>query len=707
MFSHILDKISFWSLLLTVSLLPVFFLPFTNVLVENGKSFLIVVGLVVSMVAWAAARFSDGKIVLPKSKLLLAAGLVPLVTLISALFTGNKAVSFFGVMLDVGTFWFMLALFLVMLFSSVVFRDEDKVKKMVKVLIASTLALFVFQIFRLMSPSFFSLGILGNARTGNLLGTWNSFALFAGFANLFALYMLELKELSKKHKIMSWVLLGLSTFFILAANSVLTWKLLGVFALLVFVYKIAVSPKNEDNKKVFPAISFSVVILCLLFFMSGKFIGGILPNALGTGHIEVTPSIRSTVDVAKGVFSQNAFLGTGPNRFSEAWAMHKPLDINQSQFWDTSFSNGAGLIPTFAITNGILGVLAWLVFLLGVLYVGGKSLLKNIKETKNTKETIFLLSSLYLFSVIFFYSAGAVISVLAFATLGVFVGLRSREEGRSMEFEFLNDPRKSFFSILVLVVLIIINLAVSFKFIEKFASVSYFGAAVNASSVENAELSMGRALLLHRNDLYYRTYAEVHVIKLNQLAEKDEALTEAEATDMKFSFDEAVNGANRAIAYNDQNYLNYQLLAGIYSSVARLGVEGGYEKALEFYQKASELNPINPGIQLSIANIHYTLGELDKAREVLESTIQVAPGFLDAFITLSQVENQSGNKQKAIEYAQAASNLAPTNEALRNYVRALAGESINTSAPVEEVSVDSEEESTQESEESSAEDNDN
>ena len=73
MLSNILDRISFWSLFVVIVLLPIFFLPFTQVPIETSKGLLFVVGLAVSIIFWIAARFSDGKISLPKSWLLLSA----------------------------------------------------------------------------------------------------------------------------------------------------------------------------------------------------------------------------------------------------------------------------------------------------------------------------------------------------------------------------------------------------------------------------------------------------------------------------------------------------------------------------------------------------------------------------------------------------------------------------------------------------------
>jgi hypothetical protein len=46
MLSKILDKISIWSLILVIVLLPVFFIPFLNFPLENSKMFLVVLGFI-------------------------------------------------------------------------------------------------------------------------------------------------------------------------------------------------------------------------------------------------------------------------------------------------------------------------------------------------------------------------------------------------------------------------------------------------------------------------------------------------------------------------------------------------------------------------------------------------------------------------------------------------------------------------------------
>ena len=126
--TNIFDRLSFLALFLVIVLLPVFFLPFTNIPIETSKGLLLVLGLVACVVFWVIARFIDGKIIFPKSWLLVSGFGIVFVFLLSALFSQNSQVSLFGVMFDTGSFWFIFSAFILMLFSSIVFRTPKQVK---------------------------------------------------------------------------------------------------------------------------------------------------------------------------------------------------------------------------------------------------------------------------------------------------------------------------------------------------------------------------------------------------------------------------------------------------------------------------------------------------------------------------------------------------------------------------------------------------
>lgn len=687
MLSNIFDRISFLSLFIVIVLLPIFFLPFTKVPVETSKGLFLVIGLVASIIFWIVARFSDGKIIFPKSRLLVSGLLIVLVFLISSLFSGASNMSFFGVMFDLGTFYFILTGFMLMLVCSVVLRDPHNVKTLLFGIIASSAFVLIFQSLHLFIPGALSFGVL-TGKTDNILGSWNALGIFAGFAGIISLFVVEFFSISKLIKFLLLILILLSVLMIAAVNFLLVWELFGISALIIFVYKVSLSfsQRNGDEKRTapFPFLSFTIVIVSLLFFMSGQFIGGLIPNRLGLSNVEISPSFSATMSVTRQALSKNPILGIGPNRFSDVWAMYKPVVINSTPFWDTNFNFGSGILPTFATTTGILGILSWLIFFFLLLVAGIKPLFYSIKNNVNQTTSVFFISSLYLFVACFFYSAGSVIFLLAFAFTGIFIGLStSNHLNKEVAITFSESPRKGFFFLILLMILMIVSISLSFKYIERFTSIPYFEKALGAKSIEEAELNIVKANSLHYSDLYLRTYTQIYLIKLNSLASKGSSLlSDTDKISLQTSFNQAVNGASLSVIYNKSNYLNYQILGSVYYSAASLGVVGASSKAIDAFIQASLLNPFNPGIKLDMARVSFADGKKKEAKDYANAALSLKPDYIDALIVLSQIAKSESDINSAISYAEQALALSPTDKNLIQYVNSLKNPS-NSVIPVD------------------------
>ncbi|MFA6076857.1 MAG: tetratricopeptide repeat protein [Candidatus Paceibacterota bacterium] len=676
--SKIFDKLSFLSLFLVIVLLPIFYLPFVNVPIETGKGLLLVTGLVACVIFWAIARFLDGRIIFPKSWLLLSGFGVVLSFLLSALFSGNPKVSLFGTMLDVGSFWFIFGSFILMLFSSIIFRTPKHAKIVLFGTILSSVLVLIFQGVHLFFPTVTSFGVLVG-KTANIFGSWNALGLFAGFSVLMFLLVIEFFPISKIEKIFLEVFILLGILLATSVNFSLVWTLLGISSLIIFVYKVSTnfqggSVENSD-KKVFPLVSFIVVVVSLLFFMSAGSFGNIVPKYLDISNAEVGPSFRTTMSITKDVLIAHPVFGIGSNRFGEAWSMYKPVAINNTQFWDVSFNYGFGLLPTLFSTVGGLGILAGLVFFILFLIVGMKSVFSSIKNGSNWEMVAFFVLPLYLFISSFFYSTGAVIFLLSLAFTGIFVGLVASSSNGEVSISFLNDHRKSFFSILALIFVIIISISISFKYAERMISVLYFEKSLSAATIPIAETSINKALALYENDLYLRTYAQIYLLKLDSLAVKKATnLSEADTADLQSSLDQTVRGAQLATAYNPKNYLNFQTLGYVYQSLALFGVKDAYNKAIEAYKIASDLNPNNPGLKLSIANMFKAIGKIKDAKDYGNAALDLKPDYVDALIALSQIAKSEGNIADALSYGEKALSIYPANTDLIKYINSLKNE---------------------------------
>lgn len=675
MHSNIFDRLSFLSLFLVVVLLPIFCLPFTNIPIDVSKVLLLVLGLALSVIFWSIGRFSDGKVVFPKSWLLLSALAVSLVFLISSIWSRNSQVSLFGAMLDVGSFWFIFSGFVLMFMSSIIFRTSERAKMVLTGTILSAVFVLFFQVIHLFMPKVLSLGILAQ-KTSNILGSWNALGLFAGFSSLMFLLAIEFFPVSKKRKLLLEVFIALSLLLAAIVNFSLVWVLVGIFSLIIFVYKVSITSQSveseENHKKVFPLVSFVVMIVSLLFFMSGQFVANVVVSKLQISDIEVSVPLKETMSVTKGVILKNPLFGIGPNRFGEAWSMYKPSWINATQFWDTTFVSGSGLLPTLLSTTGVLGIISWLVFLVLFVTAGVKYLFYNMKNGINWEMMTFFALSLYLFVASFFHSTGTVMFFLALAFSGVFLGLSSSSSKKEISMSFLNDHRKSFFSILGLIALVVFSVVISFKYVERFASLSYFSKAVYATSVPDAENYIVKALSLYNNDLYLRTYSQIALAKINSMVSgKETALTEEEKTTLKQSIDQAVASATMAADYSPSNFVNFQFLGSVYQSVGQFGVEGAYDKSIEAYNKALTLNPLNPGIKIGMASVAMSNKKYKEAKDYINEALSLKANYTDAFVLLSQISKIEGNNSEALSYAETALSLVPGDENLVKYVDSL------------------------------------
>jgi hypothetical protein len=678
MVSNTLEKISFWSLFLVVVLLPIFFLPFAEVPVETGKGLLLIVGLAVSLIFWLAARFSDGKITLPRSSLLVATGGIVVSFLAAAIFSPVRTVSFFGQMLDFGTFWFILAAALLMLVSSLVLGEAKRAKTVLLGVVSSFVVLFIFQVLRMFFPQTLSLGIL-SAKTDNILGSWNSLGLFAGFIATVALFLVEFFSISKLFKWLLGIIIAMSLLFVVLVNFPLIWGIVGVFALLIFVYKISffsAGKQSDTQSPYFPSFSLAVIMISLFFFMAWQFVGTFIPSRMGLSNVEVSPSLSATLSVMRNTLYHSPVIGSGPNRFGEMWAMYKPLAINSTIFWDTSFASGSGSLPTFAVTTGALGILAWVVFLILFLSTGIKSLWSSVKKGISIELALFFLAALYLLVCSIMYSSGSVIFLLGFAFTGVFIGLSSSgaEEGKGhVSFSFMTHPKRSFFFILAVVFLMVLTAAMSFTYIERFVSVPYFGRAISASSIPVAEADIIKATSFYTNDLYLRTYSQVYLAKMNSIIAKGSNLSDSDKSDLQASFNQAVQAAQLATQYDKTSYLNYRMLGSVYELVAPLGVTGAYDKAIQAYNQASTLDPLNPGIKLDIGRSYFENSDTANAKTYVNQAISLKGDYTNALLTMSQIAKSEGDTASALTYAQQALSTDPTNTSLVQYVNSLRG----------------------------------
>jgi len=663
------DSLAAWVLTIGAFLLPLYFLPGKVLPLEFEKTILLSAVIVIAFLLWVIARLKEGAFSIPRHVLLLGGLFVLAAFFVSTLFSPSFNASFGGFVYEIGTFASMLFLFLLMFLSSMLFRSEQRILRLYTALIASFALVFLFHISRLLlGADFLSFGIFVS-NISSLAGKWNDVAVITGMTTLLSFLALEFAAPSKTTKTLLYVSLVISLILLAIVNFFLVWVVLGVIALIILVFNLTFSQFTKGNTGPegrnisIPAIS--ILLISVLFLVAGASLGRTIADFTNISHAEVRPSWGATASIVGETWKENFLLGSGPNRFTNQWLLHKPDGINETFFWNTDFSSGIGLIPTFAVTTGPLGTAAWIIFFLLFLYITGfRSLFVSGSQTARFISISSAIVSLYLWIVAIFYVPNIVIFSFAFLMTGVLIAASSYQ-GRSRNFNFsvTKDPRVGFVSVLALIVLLIASVLGGYTVFQKQLSISRLSASrlafTDAGDFLKAEEMIGKAIQVNSTDSLYRLLSDIEIARLNELLNQPDATLETIRAEFQQTLGEAINAGQKATELDETNYANWLALGEVYAAVVPLEIPGAYENAKTSFKRALELNPKSPAIVFEQARLEATRGNNKEARAQIKEALVLKSNYTDALFLLAQIDINEGNVRGAITSLERASLVNP------------------------------------------------
>jgi Tfp pilus assembly protein PilF len=74
-----------------------------------------------------------------------------------------------------------------------------------------------------------------------------------------------------------------------------------------------------------------------------------------------------------------------------------------------------------------------------------------------------------------------------------------------------------------------------------------------------------------------------------------------------------------------------------------------FDRAIDYFNKALEIND-DPFVYFELSSIYLTKGDRKKAIKNLQKTIEIDNNYLDAYYSLAQIYEESGEIDKSIEY---------------------------------------------------------
>ena len=521
-----------------------------------------------------------------------------------------------------------------------------------------------------------------NLRSFNTVsGSFEGLSVFlAALAGLLTGVFLQGKKRSVLAKIFSYGLLAAAVVLLVIINFWAAWVSLAVAMALLLI--IAFWTRIFRKKVNLLMLPIALLIIAGIFLVN-------LP-----GRVELLSDFNTlNKDLPKELILDNAttnmitwqtlkeypILGSGEGTFLANFAKFKPVEFNDSQFWNIRFDRASNYLMETVGALGILGVLGYLtvVFMFLLIMVLSLWRLKKSKTVQSDKLIIlpFLLFWLILFVSQFVYSQNTVLLFYfwLFTALGIVswqrgmgTGLRSGASdgrGKKMSFSFKKLPEVG---LVINVVLLILVFA--------FAGMFYLGGRFYLAEMKSVQAVSDREELIKRAEEivnlnryrsnYRENLSQVYLISAWEEARKAEAPSDADDTTGQASRNiqllqtlaaGSIQQARTATNLSPNSVNSWENLGAVYRDARGL-VGGTLPFALEAYARAVELEPNNPFFYRELCRLNLIAGDeeekennWDEIVNYCQKAVDLKSNYLDAHIQLALVYEKKGDLEKALE----------------------------------------------------------
>ncbi len=358
-------------------------------------------------------------------------------------------------------------------------------------------------------------------------------------------------------------------------------------------------------------------------------------------------------------------LGSGPGTYIADFSKFKPVEFNNTDFWNVRFDRGPNHILETIGTMGILGILSYImilgVFLLiGLVFLSRKRL-KALSSTypisdKRHPISVFplILAWLSLLVAQFVYMQNTVLSFYFwfFMALGVVVwqGVQN-QPFKKISFSFDKMPEIGLVLNVVLLILVF-ALAGFFYLGGRF----YWADVKFLDPVEtNEELvaKLERSVILNNyQESYRRALSQAYLITAWAEANKPEA--EQNVQLLQALAAGSIQQARLATTLSPNSVAAWENLGAIYRDARGL-VGGTLPFSLEAFAKAAELEPNNPFFYRERCRLNLISEEKDWDETIghCQRSVELKDNYLDAHVQLALVYEQKGDLEIALEKMEA------------------------------------------------------
>ncbi len=672
-----LDAIARSIIIAVTLLLPLFVLPTSWLPLPMVKATILSFGVLSALIIWSVARLNEHRVDLPNTHVLWAALALVAGYFLTSILSSNVLHSLIGFGFERDTLLSMLSFVGFLAVVALTTTKPGHILRLQKSMLLGFLLLGIFQIIRITFgadatlPSLFS-----NDPTVTLLGSWNDLAVFSGLAVIMALSSLALFSYKKIARGGLYAVLAVALFLLVVVNLTVVWATLAVITFMLAIYIFSDASYDGESGKFKPRIpikklvpSFLVLVISIIFIVGGTGIGQKITGTFNIAYVDVRPSWEGTVTVGTGVFQGQKLFGIGPNSFKKAWIDYKPVAVNETNFWNTDFDFGVGLIPTAFVSGGLVLGILWLLFFASFVRMGATMLMRRMVQPAHMYiAASSFAGAMYLWVLTIMYVPQTVMLAYAFALTGITIAA-ARIVGvvRTREIHAKNSYTSGIILTGSLLCVAVISFGAFIVNTERVVASSMLSRAIvalNNGDTTKAEYIAERASFFGQDVRTRQLQTQIGLVELTEIINTQSDDIEAQRELFQTALTKTIDAAQKAILVDRSNYQNWLLLADVYARLVPLQIEGASDSAVQAYEEAGLRNKKNPEIPLRLARLVLAQEDFEGAKIYAQQSLALKSNYTDAYYLLSQIAIQESDVRKAIESTEAAVLLQPTNAGL-------------------------------------------
>lgn len=663
----IFRKIAKTAIYVLVFLLPLFFLPWTNNVLEFNKQTLLFILIFISLICWLLNCLISNKLEINLSFLNFPVIVLLLISGLSVIFSVSRYGSFWGLPLPISSSFLSLLCFVSFYFLIAnLFKKKDTLFLFLTLFVSGFFAalFFILQVFgKFIFPFDFA-----KIASFNTIGTVNSLAIY--FSLLLILTLSLFFFVNRLFKIIFGIFAFFLLFCLLLINSKISWLILLFGAAVLFVFS-AIILKRVGKQRF---ITFIMVFLAIaLFFTVFRFS---LPGAPAIPADESSLSQKTGIEILRHIPITTFILGSGPGTFTFNWSKYKSSD-----FWADRFGTAPSEILERIITTGVLGILALFLLVFVFLKPNLDFLLKKI-DKEGVRDYFLGLGIFAAFIALIFgfflYPANLSISMLFW----LLVGSRALIEKEEKKIWSLSASlNKGLILSFVFVLILVLGFGISVLYFQGYlAEVRYFQGIKAWQRGDNISSTNYISQAVNFNpkmDFYQRDLSQIYLIRLKELLLRTDLSQQEMISQAQSLIAGAVNSASQATRLDLNNVANWAVRGFVYRNI--IGISGGADDwAIKSYQKALELEPANPYFLTEIGRVYLArfdlLSQQQKeaeareniglARENFEKAISLKSNYAPAHFQIAMIYIREGKIQEAIDKLELTKQAAPSDTGL-------------------------------------------